>query len=101
MSFMSQVIETDADNEKALYRRGEARLQRNELSLSLRDFRHVIQVNPSNRAAHSQISICQRKMREHHEQDKKIYANMFQRFAEHDAKVLEIKSFMLSPADLS
>ncbi|XP_042562703.1 peptidyl-prolyl cis-trans isomerase FKBP5 [Clupea harengus] len=87
----NKVIETDADNEKALYRRGEARLQRNELSLSLRDFRHVIQVNPSNRAAHSQISICQRKMREHHEQDKKIYANMFQRFAEHDAKVARLK----------
>lgn len=96
---MLQVIDIDADNEKALYRRAMARLQRNEFSLALRDFRQVLQVNPSNRAANSQIAICQRKMREHHEHDKKIYANMFQRFAEHDAKVLEIKSFKLSPVD--
>ncbi|KAL2090962.1 hypothetical protein ACEWY4_013225 [Coilia grayii] len=87
----NKVIDIDADNEKALYRRGEAHLQRNEFSLALKDFRHVLQVNPSNRAAHSQITLCQRKMREHHEQDKKIYANMFQRFAEHDAKVAKLK----------
>lgn len=74
-------------NEKALYRRGEARLLRNEFSLALEDFQQVLQVNPSNRAARCQIAVCRRKIREHHERDKKIYANMFQRFAEHDAKV--------------
>lgn len=82
-------MELDSENEKALYRRGEARLLKNEFSLALMDFRQVLQVNPSNRAARTRISVCQRKIREHHEQDKKIYANMFQRFAEHDAKVPE------------
>lgn len=80
-------MELDSTNEKALYRRGEARLLRNEFSLALVDFRQVLLVNPSNRAARCQIVVCQRKIREHHERDKKIYANMFQRFAEHDAKV--------------
>lgn len=80
-------MELDSSNEKALYRRGEARLSRNEFSLALEDFHLVLQVNPSNRAARCQIGICQRKIREHHERDKKIYANMFQKFAEHDAKV--------------
>ncbi|KAG7272939.1 hypothetical protein CRUP_020182 [Coryphaenoides rupestris] len=82
-----KVMELDAKNEKALYRRGEARRCRNEFSLAMADFRHVLQVNPLNRAARAQITICQRKLREHHEQDKKIYANMFQKFAEHDKKV--------------
>lgn len=81
-------MELDPENEKALYRRGEARLLRNEFSLALVDFRKVLQVNSFNRAARSQIAICQRKIHEHHERDKKIYANMFQRFAEHDDKVL-------------
>lgn len=81
-------MELDPKNEKALYRRGEAHLLRNEFSLALVDFRKVLQVNSFNRAARSQIAICQRKIQEHHERDKKIYANMFQRFAEHDAKVL-------------
>ncbi|XP_038872144.1 peptidyl-prolyl cis-trans isomerase FKBP5-like [Salvelinus namaycush] len=82
----NKVIELDGKNEKALYRRGEARLFRNEFSLAMSDFKLVLQVNPSNRAAHGQVSICQRKIREHHERDKKIYANMFQKFAEHDVK---------------
>lgn len=83
----NKVIEIDESNEKALYRRGEARLLRNEFTLALEDFQQVLQVNPSNRAARAQISICQRKIKEHHEQDKKIYANMFQKFAERDAKL--------------
>lgn len=81
------MVELDSANEKALYRRGEAHLLRNEFSLALMDFQQVLQVNPTNRAARCQIVICHRKIREHHERDKKIYANMFQRFAEHDAKV--------------
>ncbi|XP_071768768.1 peptidyl-prolyl cis-trans isomerase FKBP5 [Centroberyx gerrardi] len=87
----NKVIELDGRNEKALYRRGEARLLRNEFSLAMEDFQQVLHVNSSNRAARAQISICQHKIREHHEQDKRIYANMFQKFAEHDAKVGKMK----------
>ncbi|KAI5109244.1 peptidyl-prolyl cis-trans isomerase FKBP5 isoform X1, partial [Silurus meridionalis] len=87
----NKVVELDSANEKALYRRGEARLLRNDFSLALVDFRQVLKVNPTNRAARCQIAVCQRKIREHHERDKKIYANMFQRFAEHDAKMNRLK----------
>ncbi|XP_040890906.1 peptidyl-prolyl cis-trans isomerase FKBP5 [Toxotes jaculatrix] len=83
----NKVIEIDETNEKALYRRGEARLLRNEFSLAMADFQQVLQVSPSNRAARAQISICQSKIKEHHEQDKRTYANMFQKFAERDAKI--------------
>lgn len=86
------MIEVDEKNEKALYRRGEARLHRNEFSLAMADFQKVLQVNPSNQAARGQISICQSRIKEHHEQDKKKYANMFQKFAERDAKVCKLSS---------
>lgn len=82
-----KVIEQDDSNEKALYRRGGARLLRNEYSLAMADFQKVLEVNPSNRAARVQISNCQRKMKEHQEQEKKIYADMFKKFAERDSKV--------------
>uniref|UniRef100_A0A8C2PZ38 peptidylprolyl isomerase n=1 Tax=Cyprinus carpio TaxID=7962 RepID=A0A8C2PZ38_CYPCA len=87
----NKVIDLDPENEKALYRRGEARLLRNEFSMALVDFKQVLQVNSFNHAARSQIAVCRRKIREHNERDKKIYANMFQRFAEHDAKVGRLK----------
>ncbi|XP_024915658.1 peptidyl-prolyl cis-trans isomerase FKBP5 isoform X2 [Cynoglossus semilaevis] len=87
----NKVIEYEKNNEKALYRRGEARLLSNEFNLAVADFQQVLQVNPTNRAARAQISICQSKIKEHNEQDKKTYANMFQKFAERDAKVGKLK----------
>lgn len=90
---MFKAIELDEKNEKALYRRGEARLLRNEFNMAMEDFQLVLRVNSSNRAAHAQIYICQSKIKEHHEQDKKIYANMFQKFAERDNKVRSLAVF--------
>lgn len=82
----NKVIEQDQGNEKALYRRGEARLLRNDYSLAMADFQKVLEVNPLNRAARVQLSSCQSKMKEHQEQEKRIYANMFQKFAESDSE---------------
>ncbi|XP_034022308.1 peptidyl-prolyl cis-trans isomerase FKBP5-like [Thalassophryne amazonica] len=87
----NKVLELDESNEKALYRRGEACLSLNEFSQALANFEKVLNVNSSNRAARAQISVCRSKIREHNEQDKKIYANMFQKFAEHDTKVRKMK----------
>ncbi|XP_067863366.1 peptidyl-prolyl cis-trans isomerase FKBP5-like [Heptranchias perlo] len=81
-----KALEIDRANEKALYRRGEARLCVNEFDLAKADFQKVLQVNPENKAAKTQIVLCQNRMKEHHERNKKIYANMFQKFADRDSK---------------
>lgn len=51
------------------------------------DFQKVLQLYPSNKAAKAQLIICQQKIREQHEREKKMYANMFQRLADKEAKV--------------
>lgn len=76
----------DSANEKGLYRRGEAQLLMNEFESARGDFEKVLAVNPQNKAARLQISMCQKKAKEHHERDRRIYANMFTKFAEQDAK---------------
>ncbi|KAK2489552.1 hypothetical protein MC885_006860 [Smutsia gigantea] len=76
----------DSANEKGLYRRGEAQLLMNEFESAKGDFEKVLEVNPQNKAARLQISICQKKAKEHNERDRRIYANMFKKFAEQDAK---------------
>ncbi|XP_071074529.1 peptidyl-prolyl cis-trans isomerase FKBP5 isoform X2 [Dasypus novemcinctus] len=76
----------DSANEKGLYRRGEARLLMNEFEAAKGDFEKVLEVNPQNKAARLQISVCQKKAKEHNERDRKTYANMFKKFAEQDAK---------------
>ncbi|NXF32478.1 FKBP5 isomerase, partial [Nyctibius bracteatus] len=89
----------DQDNEKGLYRRGEARLLMNEFELAKCDFQKVLEVNPQNRAAKSQISVCQKKTKEHNERDRRIYANMFTKFAERDAKEAASKTAVEKAAE--
>ncbi|XP_073081198.1 peptidyl-prolyl cis-trans isomerase FKBP5-like isoform X4 [Manis javanica] len=76
----------DSASEKGLYRRGEAQLLMNEFESAKGDFEKVLEVNPQNKAARLQISMCQKKAKEHNERDRRIYANMFKKFAEQDAK---------------
>ncbi|KAF4091860.1 hypothetical protein AMELA_G00041350 [Ameiurus melas] len=81
-----KALELDANNEKALFRRGEALFLMKEFDLAREDFQRVIQLYPSNKAAKSQVQQCQKHIKEQHEKDKRLYANMFQKFAERDAK---------------
>lgn len=81
-----KALELDANNEKALFRRGEALFVMKEFDLAREDFQRVIQLYPSNKAAKSQVQQCQKHIKEQHEKDKRLYANMFQKFAERDAK---------------
>lgn len=59
----------------------------NEFESAKGDFEKVLEINPQNKAARLQISMCQKKAKEHNERDRRIYANMFKKFAEQDAKV--------------
>uniref|UniRef100_A0A8D0EFI5 peptidylprolyl isomerase n=1 Tax=Salvator merianae TaxID=96440 RepID=A0A8D0EFI5_SALMN len=77
----NKALELDSTNEKGLFRRGEAHLAVNDFELARADFQNVLQLYPSNKAAKVQLIICQQKIREQHEREKKMYANMFQRLA--------------------
>ncbi|KAL1262405.1 hypothetical protein QQF64_007670 [Cirrhinus molitorella] len=81
-----KALELDANNEKALFRRGEALVVMKEFDRARADFQRVTQLYPANKAAKTQIALCQKHIKEQHEKDKRLYANMFQKFAERDAK---------------
>ncbi|XP_034541954.1 peptidyl-prolyl cis-trans isomerase FKBP4 [Notolabrus celidotus] len=81
-----KALELDASSEKALFRRGEALFGMNEFDRARDDFQQVIQLYPANKAAKSQVALCQKRIKEQHEKDKRIYANMFKKFAERDSK---------------
>ncbi|XP_006633816.1 peptidyl-prolyl cis-trans isomerase FKBP4 [Lepisosteus oculatus] len=82
----NKALELDSSNEKALFRRGEALFAMKEFEQARDDFQKVVQLYPSNKAAKTQVVVCQRQIKEQHEKDKRLYANMFQKFAERDAK---------------
>lgn len=81
-----KALELDKANEKALFRRGEALYAMKEFDSARGDFQQVIQLYPANKAAKSQVALCQKQIKAQHEKDKQLYANMFQKFAERDAK---------------
>uniref|UniRef100_G3TU08 peptidylprolyl isomerase n=1 Tax=Loxodonta africana TaxID=9785 RepID=G3TU08_LOXAF len=82
----NKALALDSNNEKGLFRRGEAHLAVNDFELARADFQKVLQLYPSNKAAKAQLAICQQRIRKQLAREKKLYANMFERLAEEDRK---------------
>lgn len=80
------VLEIDPNNIKALYRRGTSCLKSGETDAALTDFSKIKELEPTNKAAISQIAACRKIIKEAHEKDKKLYANMFAKFATVDVE---------------
>ena len=82
-----KALEIDSKNEKGLFRRGQANFGLKEYEMSKSDFLQLLQVDPTNNAAKSQIINCNAKIKEHKEMEKKRYKNMFATFAKQDSAV--------------
>ncbi|XP_062553119.1 FK506-binding protein 59 isoform X2 [Armigeres subalbatus] len=80
----NKALEIDHKNVKALYRRGQSRLSLGDFENALTDFNAVREIEPENKAALNQITICKQKIKDYNEQQKKVFANMFTKFAKSD-----------------
>lgn len=72
-----KVLEKDPQNVKGLFRRGQARLERNDYDIAIADLNQVIELEPDNKAAKNQLALCKHRQKQFYEREKKIYANMF------------------------
>ncbi|KAI4545946.1 hypothetical protein MG293_002501 [Ovis ammon polii] len=95
----NKALELDSNNEKGLFRRGEAHLAVNDFDLARADFQKVLQLYPSNKAAKAQLVVCQQRIRKQLEKEKKLYANMFERLAEEENKAKAAVAAGDQPAD--
>ncbi|KAJ9577776.1 hypothetical protein L9F63_005658 [Diploptera punctata] len=80
----NKAIELDSSSEKGLFRRGQAYLGLAEPELAKADFEAVLKLEPNNKAAANHILMCNKKIKEQKGREKKIYANMFEKFAQRD-----------------
>lgn len=80
-------IELDENNEKAFFRRGQALLYIGEAQLAANDFATVLKLEPNNKAAQVQLTACNKTIKDQLQKEKKIYANMFDKFAKMDTQV--------------
>lgn len=83
----TEAIKIDECNVKAYFRRGQALIALGEPQLALKDFHEVLRFEPNNKAAQSQVLQCQKLIKEQLSKEKKIYANMFDKFAKVDTQV--------------
>lgn len=84
-----KALELDPQNEKALFRRGQAHLGLASPEIAINDFQEVLQVQPKNTAASKQILICNSLIKKQLAKEKKLYANMFDKFAQEDKQVCD------------
>lgn len=84
-------LKIDPKNEKAYFRRGQAYLALTLPDLAIKDFEEVLKIEPKNVAATKQIIICNNVIRKEILKEKKLYANMFEKFAQQDRQKEEEK----------
>ncbi|EAT37524.1 AAEL010491-PB [Aedes aegypti] len=80
----NEALNIDKKSVKALYRRGQSRLSLGDFEKALEDFNAVREIEPENKAALNQATICKQKIKDYNEQQKKVFANMFTKFAKSD-----------------
>ena len=76
----------DKKNVKALYRKGRAKLAMHYPDEAIEQFQKVMKLDPKNKDARTYYDIAKKKVAEYRVREKKIYANMFDKFAARDAK---------------
>ncbi|CAG2183622.1 unnamed protein product, partial [Oppiella nova] len=74
------------NNEKGLFRRGQAYFGQKDYDLARNDFNAVLQLDPNNKAAKNQLVLSLNAIKAQLEKEKTTYRNMFERFAKQDLK---------------
>lgn len=83
----TEALELAPDNVKALFRRGQALLKLGEPKLASEDFQKCLKLDPGNKAVQTHQALCVKTLKEQLQKEKKVYANMFDKFAKMDAQV--------------
>ncbi|KDR19080.1 FK506-binding protein 4 [Zootermopsis nevadensis] len=79
-----EALKLEPSSEKGLFRRGQANLGLGEPERAKADFEAVLKLEPNNKAAANNVILCNKKIKEQEGREKKIYANMFEKFAQRD-----------------
>lgn len=75
--YCNKALEIDSNNEKALFRRGQAYLALASPEIAIKDFQEVVKIEPNNSAAVKQISACNNLKKKQLAAERKLYSNIF------------------------
>ncbi|EKE42122.1 hypothetical protein ENUP19_0158G0010 [Entamoeba nuttalli] len=77
IEYTDKVLAVDAENLKALLRRGKAYLEKGQVEKAESDFNKVLSIDPNNKEVKYEMSGIKRKRMEEEKNDKRRYAKMF------------------------
>ena len=77
VTLCDNVLEKDPNNEKALYRKGEALYALKEFQQAQKVFKQVLDINPDNKLAKKNFNNSQKQYKAWQEAEKKKYSKMF------------------------
>jgi FK506-binding protein 4/5 len=78
ISFCDKAVDLDATNVKALLRRAKAHTMRHEYQKAMGDLERVKDIEPWNEEAEHELQRLKQVMQKGREEQKRLYANMFQ-----------------------
>lgn len=83
----TKALALDSTNVKGYFRRGQAHLELGDAELAIADFEKILEIEPANKAAAQKLIECRNINKKIKEKEKKLYANMFEKFAKYDTEV--------------
>lgn len=85
----NEALKLSPQNVKALFRKGQAYLGLASPEIAIKAFQEVLKIEPKNTAAMKQNAVCCNLIKKQLAKEKKLYANMFDKFAQEDKQVCE------------
>ncbi|KAF5193405.1 Peptidylprolyl isomerase [Thalictrum thalictroides] len=73
----TKVLEIEAQNVKALYRRAQAYIHLVDLDLAELDIKKALEIDPNNRDVKLEYKVLKEKMKEYNKKDAQFYGNIF------------------------
>ncbi|GFX56326.1 peptidyl-prolyl cis-trans isomerase FKBP4 [Trichonephila clavipes] len=90
IKYCEKTLAADPVNEKALYRKGQAKMNINDYSEALKDFNKVVKLFPENRAARHRVKTCFEKIKAFNSRERNLYGNMFEKFVKQDEERMKL-----------
>lgn len=81
LKYADWALVIDANNLKALYRKGLANYDRNDFKQAIELFNRCIELDPNNKAARNQINLCQQQIEKYANKEKQIFSKLFEALA--------------------
>lgn len=81
LKYVDWTLAIDADNLKAIYRKGLANYDRNDFQQAIEHFNRCLELDPNNRAARNQIALAQQQIERYQNKEKQIFSRLFDALA--------------------